>query len=146
MTINNGGVQMIFKLNVKIRSLIIILVLIVSGTVFFRQGLARLQIGRQNILDKSLGQVKSKKNHLPMIYHSVREEPIPKTIGFVRGIFFSDSKPSTVMIDNNSIVHEKNSIYGTKIIKIHRDKVEFAKNGQRWTQRVGETPSTEWIK
>jgi predicted transcriptional regulator len=133
-------------MNVKIRSLIIILALIVAGTLFFRQGLARLQIGRQNKMDKSLDQAKLKKSYLSTTFLSARKESIPKTTGFIRGIFYSENEPSTVMLDNNSIVQEKHSIHGTKIVKIYKDKVEFAKNGHRWTQKVGEKPSTEWYK
>ncbi len=134
------------KMNVNIRSVIIIQVLILSGTIFFRQGLARLQIGRQNKMDKLLRLAKSKKSCLPLAFQSIRDEPIPKTVGLVRGIFYSENKPSTIISDNNIILHEKNSIYGTKIVKIHKDKVEFAKNGRRWTQRVEESPKPEWYK
>ncbi len=31
-----------------------------------------------------------------------------------------------------------------KVIKIHKDKVEFERDGNRWTQRLNEPPGREW--
>jgi len=69
---------------------------------------------------------------------------IPETSGLVRGILYSKTKPSIVIDDKRKIVYEGNTIQGVTIVKIHKDKVEFAKNDQRWTQKVGETPSQQW--
>jgi type II secretory pathway component PulC len=133
-------------MNVKIKSVILILVLLLSATVFFKRGFAGLIKGRQNEIDKMVMQEKSKKSYLPVVFHSITREPMPKTLGLVKGILYSENKSSIVISDKNSIVYEENSIYGATIVKIHKDKVEFAKNGQRWTQKVGETPSPEWYR
>ena len=73
---------------------------------------------------------------------------IPETPGLVTGLvrrsLYSETKPSIVIGDNRKILYEENTIHGITIVKIHKDKAEFAKNGQRWTQKVGETPGPEW--
>jgi hypothetical protein len=69
---------------------------------------------------------------------------IPERSGLVRGILYSKTKPSIVIDDKRKIMYEGNTIQGVTIVKIHKDKVEFAKNDQRWTQKVGEAPKTHW--
>ncbi len=39
---------------------------------------------------------------------------------------------------NDEMVPEGGTVDGLTILKIHQDSVEFEKDGQRWTQRVGE--------
>jgi len=41
-------------------------------------------------------------------------------------------------------VREGDTIGDIKIVKIDKDKVEFEKNGKRWTQALNETPGSEW--
>lgn len=133
-------------MNIKIKSAILILVLLLSATVFFKRGFARIQKGRQYEIDNIDRQDKSKKSYLPAVFHSITVEPMPKTLGLVKGIVYSENESSTVISGNNNIVYETNSIYGATIVKIHKDKVEFTKNGQKWTQKVGETPGPEWYR
>jgi len=61
--------------------------------------------------------------------------------GMVVGIVYSD-EPSAVV--DREIVHEGNTIHGVKVVKIHKDKVEFESKWNRWTQRVEEQPSLSW--
>ena len=129
-------------MNFRIKSAIVILVLLLSSMIFFKRGFARLQEGRQYELDKVENQEKSKQSNLPTVFHSITGKPV----GLVESILYSKDLPSTVISDNNKILHEENTIYGVTIVKIHKDKVEFAKNGQSWTQKVGETPNPEWYK
>ena len=133
-----GGI----KMNFKIKSAIVILVLLLSSMIFFKRGFARLQEGRQYELDKVENLEKSKKSNLPTAFHSIPGKPV----GLVKSILYSKDLSSTVISDNNNILHEENTIYGVTIVKIHKDKVEFAKNGQSWTQKVGETPNPEWYQ
>jgi type II secretory pathway component PulC len=49
------------------------------------------------------------------------------------GILYSDN-PSAIV--DGEIVKEGDMINGAKVIKIHRDKVEFEKDGEKWTKRV----------
>ncbi|MBA7629014.1 hypothetical protein ES703_36511 [subsurface metagenome] len=102
--------------------------------IVFQPGFVRLQGRRQYEL--ATLEEKLRESHVPVA--------IPETPGLVRGILYSKTKPSIVIGDKRKIVYEGNTIHGIAIVKIHKDKVEFAKNDQRWTQKVGETPSQQW--
>jgi len=58
----------------------------------------------------------------------------------VTGILYSEDEPSAVI--GNRIVHEGDAFHGINIVKIYKDKVEFEKNGSRWTQSIESKPST----
>jgi hypothetical protein len=60
----------------------------------------------------------------------------------VNGILYSEDNPTALI--GHQIVHEGDDVDGVSVIKVHKDKVEFAKNGRKWTQAVGETPKTYW--
>ncbi len=62
--------------------------------------------------------------------------------GIVFNIFYSKDNPSAVI--RGQTVHEGDKIDDITIVKIHKDKVEFEKNGKRWTQEPSEFPSPEW--
>ena len=133
-------------MNVRINLSIAILGLLLLVAIFFKWGFERLQEQRLRELDKVESREKSKKSYLPAVFHSITAKVRPETAGLVKGIVYSKNMSNTVISDNNSILHEENTIHGITIIKIHKDKVEFAKNGQRWTQKVGEPPDPEWYK
>ena len=44
------------------------------------------------------------------------------------------------------ILYEQDTIHGVRVVEIHRDKVEFEKNGERWSQRIQQTPPAVWKK
>ena len=52
----------------------------------------------------------------------------------VRGIVFSEDKPSAVI--NGEIVQQGDIVSGATIIKINRNNVEFEFEGKRWTRQV----------
>ncbi len=56
----------------------------------------------------------------------------------VTAIIYSEDKPSAVI--GNQIVHEGDTLRGINVVKIYKDKVEFEKNGKRWTQAVENNP------
>lgn len=63
--------------------------------------------------------------------------PLTPTASFyepISGIIHSQDKPSAIL--GGRIVHEGDTQYGIKIIKIHKDKVEFEENGKRWVQHL----------
>jgi len=62
----------------------------------------------------------------------------------VTGITYAEEEPSAVV--GYDIVHEGDTIRGVKVVKIYRDKVEFEKDGERWTQGVQEKPNRAWSK
>jgi hypothetical protein len=129
-------------MKLKIKSAIVIFVLLLPAMLFFKQGFARLQKGRQYELDKVGDLEEPKKSYFPKIFHSITGKPA----GLVKSIVYSKDLASAVISDNNNVLHEKNKIHGVTIVKIHKDKVEFAKNGQNWTQKVGQAPNPQWYK
>jgi len=60
-------------------------------------------------------------------------EPSHKDVALT-GILYAEGSSSAVV--DGKIVHEEDTINGVKIIKIHKDKVEFERAGKRWTQQV----------
>ncbi len=54
----------------------------------------------------------------------------------VRGILYSDDKPSAVIGDR--LVHLNDEIEGAKIVWIGKDSVTFEKDGEKWTKKVVE--------
>lgn len=52
--------------------------------------------------------------------------------------------PGTLLPISSIFVREGDTIRDIKVVKIHRDKIEFEKDGKQWTQRLNEPPSPEW--
>ena len=74
---------------------------------------------------------------------SSKENPLQReetmaSVGVVKGILHNGTKPTALI--GTELVHEGAVISGAKIIKIHKDKVEFEKDGFSWTQHVMEKP------
>ena len=67
----------------------------------------------------------------------------PPKFGRVNGILFSEDKPSAVI--DKDIVYEGQTIHDVKIVKVHKDKVEFEKAGNRWQQKLKEEPNILWV-
>jgi len=116
----------------SIKSTIVILSLTFFCLMVFQRRFVRLQ-GRKlyklAILEEKLE--KLSEGYVPVA--------IPETPVLVRGILYSETRASAVLGDKRKIVYEEDTIQGVTIVKIHKDKVEFVKNGQRWTQKVGQT-------
>lgn len=66
-------------------------------------------------------------------YYLTKPEPVNKDV-VLTGILYAGDNSSAVV--DGKIVHEKETINGVKIIKIHEDKVEFEMADKRWTQYV----------
>jgi hypothetical protein len=52
----------------------------------------------------------------------------------LKGILYSEGNSSALI--GETIVAEGDIIDGVKVVKIHKDKVEFEKDGEKWTQRT----------
>jgi len=70
------------------------------------------------------------------------DKPKPVTPGRITAIISSDNSFGAMV--GTEFVREGDTIDGIKIVKISKDKVEFEKNGKRWTQGWEETPGPEW--
>jgi len=62
--------------------------------------------------------------------------------GVVVGIIRSEDRSSAVV--GIKVVREGDIIDGVTVVKIHSDKVEFEKDGQRWTQGINDPPGELW--
>jgi len=62
--------------------------------------------------------------------------------GLVRGIVYSADSGSALIDDK--IVNTGDTIDGVKVVRVHASGVDFEKDGQRWTQKVSETPDSLW--
>jgi hypothetical protein len=62
--------------------------------------------------------------------------------GTVVGILYSKEKPCALI--NRELVYEGDITNGVKVVKINERRVEFEKNGQRWTQKVLANPNSAW--
>ncbi len=58
----------------------------------------------------------------------------PLEQGWLTSIVYSGEYASAIVSDR--VVHEGDMIDGYKVVKIHRDKVEFEKNGKIFTKQV----------
>lgn len=72
---------------------------------------------------------------------SLATEP-DTTHGVITGIIYSDDDP--VAIIDGTIVRDNGEIHGVKIVKIHKDSVEFDRNNKTWTQHVQEIQQANW--
>lgn len=52
------------------------------------------------------------------------------------GIFYTKDDPDPMAIVNGEMVHEQDMIGDVKILKIHKDKVDFESNGRTWSQSM----------
>jgi hypothetical protein len=64
---------------------------------------------------------------------TTKAEPSNKDVALT-GILYTEGNSSAVV--DGKIVHEQETMNGVKVIKIHEDKVEFERAGERWTQQV----------
>jgi len=72
---------------------------------------------------------------------AVRETRMPPK-GVVTGIVRSQDSSTAVV--GTYVVREGDTIDGVTIVRIHDDKVEFEKEGQRWTQTLNQPPGEQW--
>jgi len=60
----------------------------------------------------------------------------------VTAIVYNEENPSAVIGDK--IVHQGDIINGVKVVGIYRDRVEFDRNGTKWSQNIREMPAKGW--
>jgi hypothetical protein len=62
--------------------------------------------------------------------------------GEVTAIMYSDDKPTAIVGDR--LVHDGDIVCGVRVVRIHKDMVEFEKNGKAWSQLLYEMASAHW--
>ena len=66
-------------------------------------------------------------------------------VTFIRGYVGAEDNPVIPWaIIRGQVVHQGDTVGGVKIFKIHKDEVEFEKDGKRWTQKEGDAPDPAW--
>lgn len=66
-------------------------------------------------------------------------------VTFIRGYVGTEDDPVIPWaIIRGQVVHQGDTVGGVKIFKIHKDEVEFEKDGKRWTQKEGDAPDPAW--
>ena len=58
------------------------------------------------------------------------------------GIFYTKDDPDPMAIVNGHMVHEQDMIGDVKILKIHKDKVDFERDGRTWSQSMPNAKET----
>jgi len=72
---------------------------------------------------------------------SASEDPLAAE-RMVTGIVFSPDRPSAVV--GSQVLYEGDTTQGVTVVRIYRDKVQFEKDGAKWTQAVNEKPAPHW--
>jgi hypothetical protein len=65
---------------------------------------------------------------------SLKDAAVSSNKVALKGILYSEDNPSAII--DGKIVKEGDIINGIKVVKIHKDTVEFEKDGEKWTQRT----------
>ena len=74
---------------------------------------------------------------------AISETPTDKH-RLITGITYTEEKPSAIV--DGEILYEGDTINGVKVVKIHRNRVEFEKGGKRWTQQLRKEPTEAQAK
>jgi len=66
-------------------------------------------------------------------------------VTFIYGYVGTEDNPVIPWaVIRGQVVHQGDTVGGVKIFKIHKDEVEFEKDGKRWTQKEGDAPDPAW--
>jgi len=110
----------------------------------FESDLMRLE-NRRN--DRLAGLERWEKGLREHVYKVMREiQALPETVelGVVSAISY-DEKGSLCMIDGvDKVLQPGDTIQNVTVVRIHQDRVEFAKDGQRWVQVAGQPANPAW--
>jgi hypothetical protein len=74
--------------------------------------------------------------------NSELNQPKTKPAGVISGILYSADKPAAIV--GSKIVYQGDKLGSVSVIKIEAGTVKFDKNGNSWTQKIGEAPSSMW--
>ncbi len=66
-------------------------------------------------------------------------------VAFIHGYAGIEDNPEIPWaVIRGQVVHEGDAVDDIKVVKIHKDEVEFEKDGKRWTQKVDDVPNIAW--
>lgn len=111
----------------------------------YKEEIAHFQRWRQFELGKIEKWEKRQKSYVSTAIRDITAKPKSEVIGLVSSILYSEDNPS-IILGNKVIKHQGDTIYGIVIEKVYKDRVDFVKNGKKWTQKIRETPGPEWYQ
>lgn len=111
----------------------------------YKKELAHFQRWRQFELGKIEKWEKRQKSYVSTSIRDITAKPKSEVFGLVSSILYSEDNPS-IILGNKVIKHEGDTIDGIVIEKVYKDRVDFVKNGKKWTQKIRETPCPEWYQ
>ena len=121
-----------------------------DGTLLSKEDIAlsqqRLDDANQNILqdlNADIAKLESQKKYVLEAEFAPRVE-VQLPPHTVSGIVYSSDKATAAL--DGIIFSDGDTVKNVRVVKIYKDKVEFARNGNRWTQGVGEPPKDFWNK
>jgi hypothetical protein len=110
----------------------------------FESELMRLENRRNDKLAALERWEKGLRQHVYKVMHEIKAMPETQDMGVVSAIS-CDAKGSLCMIDGiDKVLQPGDKINNVTVVSIHRDRVEFAKAGQSWVQKIGDPANPAW--
>jgi len=87
---------------------------------------------------------KDMREHVYKVMRDIKAQPEKLELGVVSAISY-DEKGSLCMVDGiDKVLQPGDKINNITVVKIQKDRVEFAKGGRRWVQKIGEPAKPAW--
>jgi len=110
----------------------------------FESDLMRLENRRNDRLAGLEQWEKGLREHVYKVMREIKAQPETPETGVVSAISY-DKKGALCMIDGvDKVLQPGDTIQEVTVVRIHQDRVEFAKVGQRWVQKIGEPANPAW--
>jgi hypothetical protein len=107
-----------------------------------RLTLSRIERQRKAELARLQRWKKQTAEDVSMAVDYLSEQPETARPGVVTAIISTPTIRSAMI--NDEVVHDGDSLKDVKILKIHPDKVDFQKDGNVWTQKLGQPQQKFW--
>jgi len=110
----------------------------------FESELMRLKNRRNDRLAGLEQWEKGLREHVYKVMREIKALPETPDLGVVSAISY-DEKGALCMIDGvDKVLQPGDTIQDVTVVRIHQDRVEFAKDSQRWVQKIGEPANPAW--
>ena len=110
----------------------------------FESDLMRLENRRNDRLAGLEQWEKGLREHVYKVMREIKAQPETPEMGVVSAISY-DKKGALCMIDGvDKVLQPGDTIQNVTVVRIHQDRIEFAKDGQRWVQVVGQPANPAW--
>ncbi len=110
----------------------------------FESELMRLENRRNDKLAALEQWEKGLREHVFKVMRDIKAQPKTPELGVVSAISY-DEKGSLCMVDGvDRVLQPGDKINNVTVVKIQKDRVEFAKGGRMWVQKIGEPAKPAW--